>query len=71
MRRFKLNRIEDVSNCSGTGIIAEGCLFSTGKVAISWLGKYKSTVWWDSIEECEYINCHGGSTLIEWVDKEF
>ena len=70
MKRFKLNRIVDVSNCSGTGIVAEGCLFSTGKVAISWLGKYKSTVWWDSIEDAELINCHGGCSKIEWVDED-
>lgn len=70
MKRFKLIRNIDVSGTSGTGLIAEGCLFSTGKVAISWLGKYHSMVWWDSIEEAEFINCHGGLTVIEWVDEK-
>ncbi len=69
MRRFRINRITDISGTSGTGIIAEGCLFSSGKVAISWLGKYHSMVWWDSIEEAQFINCHGGASVIEWEDE--
>lgn len=68
MKRFVLNRIVDVSGTSGIGIVAEGCLFSTGKVAVSWLGKYKSTVWFDCIEDCLFIHGHGGNTITEWID---
>jgi len=69
MKRFRVNRIVDVSGTSGTGIIAEGCVFSNGKVAISWLGKFASSVWWDNIDDCLYIMGHGDSTVIDWIDK--
>lgn len=68
MRRFKLNRLVDVSGTSGAGIIAEGCLFSNGKIAMSWLGEHASTVWWDNVTSMEYVNLHGGNTVIEWED---
>lgn len=69
MKRFRVNRINDIHGTSGTGIICEGCLFSNGKVAICWLGNYSSMVWWDSLEECIYIMGHGGNTVVEWIDE--
>lgn len=37
MRRFSMRRDSDVSGVSGTGIVLEGVLFSTGVVVIHWL----------------------------------
>jgi hypothetical protein len=37
IRCFTLRREEDVSGVSGTGIVLEGVLFSTGLVVIHWL----------------------------------
>lgn len=37
MRRFAMKRERDVSGISGTGIVLEGVLFSTGVVVIHWL----------------------------------
>lgn len=37
MRRFFMRRKFDVSGVSGTGIVLEGVLFSTGVVVIHWL----------------------------------
>jgi hypothetical protein len=37
MRSFTLRREEDVSGVSGTGIVLEGVIFSTGAVVIHWL----------------------------------
>src|SRR5256885_979339 len=37
MRTFTLRREEDVSGVSGTGIVLEGTLFSTGVVVVHWL----------------------------------
>jgi len=37
MRSFTLRREEDVSGVSGTGIVLEGTLFSTGVVVVHWL----------------------------------
>jgi hypothetical protein len=68
-RRFLLVRTEDVSGTSGTGIVAEGILFSNGKAIISWTVKYMSVAVYDSIAELEAIHGHEGRTTIEWVDE--
>lgn len=72
-RRFHLVRTEDVSGTSGTGIVAEGCQFSNGKVALTWTSKYHTVNVHDSITHIEAIHGHpdeNGSlrTTIEWID---
>lgn len=37
MRRFVMHREQDASGVSGTGLVLEGVLFSTGVVVIHWL----------------------------------
>ena len=37
MRTFTLRRTEDVSGVSGTGVVLEGTLFTTGVVVVHWL----------------------------------
>ena len=37
IRCFTLRREEDVSGVSGTGVVLEGALFSTGVVVVHWL----------------------------------
>ena len=37
MRRFVMHRAFDASGVSGTGVVLEGVLFSTGIVVIHWL----------------------------------
>ncbi len=37
MRRFVMHRERDVSGVSGTGLVLEGVLFSTGVVVVHWL----------------------------------
>lgn len=39
-QRFRLVRHEDVSGVSGTGVVAEGVLFSSGKAVLSWCSEY-------------------------------
>ena len=70
MRRFNLVRLVDVSGVSGIGSVAEGVLFSNGKVALSWTTKYTSIVIYDSIEMVDNIHGHNGSTVIKWIDDE-
>lgn len=69
MRRFLINRINDVSGTSGLGIICEGCVFTDDTVAVRWLGEYQSTVVWKNLDDCLHIMGHGGNTVIVWVDK--
>lgn len=68
MRRFYLHRQEDVTGVSGTGRVAEGVVFSTGWVALTWLTAVNSLVFYPSIENVEKIHGHGGQTLIVWED---
>lgn len=68
MFRFQLVRDEDVTGVSGTGVVAEGCVFTGGKVVIHWLGERQSIVVWDNFADAEAIHGHGGKTRFEWID---
>lgn len=68
MRSFVLNRIEDKTGISGTGVVAEGVIFSRGKVALCWLTNVTSIVLYDDIESVEKIHGHGGATQIQYLD---
>lgn len=72
MRTFVLRRNEDVTGLSGTGDVAEGVVFNSGKVAVAWdptktLAKVVSVVILDSIEDVEKLHGHDGKTEIVWI----
>lgn len=68
MKRFYLKRYKDESGVSGTGIVAEGIQFSTGKCALAWVSEFFSIAIYDSIEELNAIHGHNGNTQIIWLD---
>ena len=68
MRRFILARTEDVSGISGTGTVAEGVVFGTGRAVLQWVTRLRSVAVYDSIEDVEAIHGHDGRTAIRWVD---
>jgi len=65
--------MNDVSGVSGTGIIALGCEFPNGLVALSWKSEYQSITFFQSISVLETIHSHNGKdqTKIVWVDEKF
>lgn len=64
-RRFHLERDTDVSGVSGTGIVAEGVVFSDGVTVVRWVvGEHQSTVVWPSLEAVEAIHGHHGATRV-------
>lgn len=67
-RRFYLDRDQDVTGVSGTGVVALGIAFPNGRAVVQWQGERPSTVVWDSVEDAEAIHGHGGATRIVWVD---
>jgi hypothetical protein len=69
MRRFRLDRHEDVTGVSGTGCVALGCEFNDGTTVIRWLGKTRTTTIHDSLESVRAVHCHQGRTTIRWEDK--
>lgn len=70
MRRFVLNRIEDESGVSGTGIVAEGIQFSDGRCVIRWMTHVHSIAIYQSAGEVEAVHGHQGKTVILWRDVE-
>lgn len=70
LRRFQLHRDEDETGVSGTGIVAEGVLFTDGYAAIRWLTATTSTAIYKSMADVEHIHGHGGKTRIVFLDNE-
>lgn len=68
MRMFELNRGEDITGISGTGIVAEGMEFTDGTVVLRWLGKWPTSVVFHDrgIESVMAIHGHGGATHVEF-----
>ena len=67
MRTFTLRRDVDVSGVSGTGTVADGCVFPDGVTVLRWRGEDSSTVVWASVEAAERVHGHGGKTRIVWA----
>lgn len=70
MRLFHLERIEDVSGVSGTGLVAEGIQFTNGKCVISWLTRYSSVAIYEDVQTLVNIHDHGGKTRLVWRRDE-
>lgn len=74
IRRFRLHRIEDVSGVSGTGVVAEGVVFSDGWAVLHWLDREPmnepTIVTWLNKGHDGVVKVHGhnGATRIEWID---
>lgn len=69
MRAFVLQRDVDATGISGTGVVAEGIEFSSGVVALTWLGDWPTSVVFHDrgIESVEKIHGHGGNTKIVFL----
>lgn len=68
MRRFYLNRNDDINGHSGTGAVAEGVEFSDGTVAMRWRTSTASTALFASTNDLLTIHGHEGASDITWVD---
>jgi hypothetical protein len=68
MRRFVLDRREDVSGTSGTGIVAEGVVFTDATTVLRWTVALKSTAIYGNIVDLMDIHGHDGKTKIRWLD---
>lgn len=66
MRTFHLQRDDDLTGVSGTGLVAQGVEFDDKTVAMRWLSATATTVIYDSIRHVETIHGHGGRTRVVW-----
>ena len=62
--KFTLERDEDESGISGTGVVAVGVRFNGGKCVLHWLTEYSSVAVYDDIETVRRIHGHGGKTRV-------
>lgn len=70
-RRFALQRSLDASGVSGTGLVAYGTVYPTGRTTLFWCsGEITSVTVYDSPEQVEQIHGHNGSTILVWIDRE-
>lgn len=68
-RRFALHRWFDVSERSGTGVVAYGTLYPSGKAALAWCcGDVKSVSVYDDVRQITEIHGHHGYTDLVWID---
>jgi hypothetical protein len=69
-RRFVLMRDEDETGVSGTGVVAEGVLFSGDVAALRWTSQWPTSVVFHDrgMEAVEAVHGHGGKTRIVWLD---
>lgn len=63
-RTFQLRRDEDETGVSGTGIVAEGVIFSDDTVALRWLTSKASTGLYDNLIDLIAIHGHSGKTQV-------
>lgn len=65
---FLLQRDQDVSGVTGTGVVAEGIQFADGRVALRWcVGDHRSTSTWDSMDAVRAIYGHDDRTKVVWL----
>lgn len=69
MRIFYLDRKEDATGVSGVGRVAEGVEFGDGTCVVRWRTTVRSTVFYNSIADVQYIHGHGGLTRIVFADE--
>jgi hypothetical protein len=68
--RFVLLRDEDVSGVSGTGVVAEGVVFSDGIAVLRWRGQWPTSVVFHErgLEAVREVHGHGGKTRVVVLD---
>jgi len=69
-RLFELVRHHDVSGLSGTGVVAEGVVWSGGSVSLHWLTEWPSVATFESIDAVLAVHGHNGATTVQYRDDE-
>ena len=72
LRRFYIERGEDINGKSGTGRVAEGIEFDNGWIAYTWLSPKATVTVTNSISLVEALHSHGGdasNAKIVWIDS--
>lgn len=73
LRRFYLSRERDESGVSGTGIVAVGVQYPSGRCVIEWVSKRtqaNSLGVYDNMDDVEAVHGHEGATTIKFYEEE-
>jgi len=70
LRRFLLVREHDLTGVSGTGIVAEGVMFSGGRSVLQWLREPYAIGMFQSLNDLIAVHGHEGATHVEFIDQE-
>jgi hypothetical protein len=68
VRRFVMVRERDLTGVSGTGIVAEGAMFSNGLSIIRWVREPHAVGMYQSVSDLIAVHGHGGATQIHFID---
>lgn len=68
MRCFVLDRKEDATGTSGTGVVAEGVEFSNGQCAVHWLSQLETVTVYANSKVVERLHGHDGRTSVRNLD---
>jgi len=61
---FHLVRIEDETGVSGTGVVARGMVFPSGRVVMEWQTFHSSICHYNNLNDIEAIHGHHGKTKV-------
>ena len=64
IKEFYLQRVEDESGISGTGVVARGVILPSGSVCLEWSTFHSSICIYKNISDVEAIHGHNGKTLV-------
>ncbi len=64
MKTFYLVRTEDVHGNSGIGVVAEGIIFDSGMVSMTWLSEIPTVTNFRRIQDVEKLHGHEGRTTV-------
>lgn len=67
VRLFALDRDVDAGGVSGTGRVAVGAWFSSGKCVLHWLSEVASIGVYDTLDDLVRIHGHKGQTRLVWL----
>jgi hypothetical protein len=70
MRRFLLIREKDLTGVSGTGVVAEGIVFTDGLSVLHWLREPYATGMYRSLADVIDVHGHDGATQVEFIDAQ-
>jgi hypothetical protein len=66
---FVLVRDKDVTGRSGTGVVAEGVVFTDGFAILKWLREPYALGIYETVEALISVHGHEGNTHIEFIEK--